>query len=81
MIFEMHKVFSRLAATSDGIDYIAYLKNLKENTYKAWLKSEAAYNDIFKGQMMVLEDMISDFETADDKLRKIDQKETVTNPY
>ena len=72
----MLKTLSRIFITSDGKDYVAFLKNLSQQNYDNFKRSDKEMNDIFKGQAIVLDSLIKEFETADDKLAKLnDNKE------
>jgi hypothetical protein len=71
---EMLKVFSRINASSDGQDFVAFLKNLSSETYNQWKKTGSDMNDIFKGQLIAIDGLIKEFETADDKLAKLNDK-------
>lgn len=75
-MIEMLKVFSRINATSDGQDLVAFLENLSKETYNQWKNTDSKLNDIFKGQLIAIDSLIKEIKTADDKLARLnDSKE------
>jgi hypothetical protein len=78
---EMLKVFSRIFNTSDGKDLVEFLENLSKETYCQWKRSDSSLNDIFKGQMIAIDDLIQVISTADEKLAQIANKQNEEYEY
>jgi hypothetical protein len=73
---QLLRLLTRIKLTQDGVDFIAFLNTLIEKTYEEWL-STTENNDILKGKVIVLKDLVKAFETSDEKLSsyKSTQKE------
>ena len=76
---ERYKMFSRIKQTSDGIDFIEFLKVLSHNNYMAFKASPTEMNDVHKGQAIAIDELIKVFEVCDHKLNQVDS--SLTNPY
>lgn len=65
---EILKMFSRLKQTTEGLDFVAYLKTMSAKNYEEWKRLPFDMNDVKKGQAIVYDDLIKLFEECDDKL-------------
>lgn len=65
------KVFSRIKATGDGIEFVDYVNALFKDNVDALIMSLPEESEFRKGQLYQLKQLIKAFETCDDKLAKI----------
>lgn len=67
------RLFDRLKSTGDGIELLEFLKETSRNNYEGFKRSTSDMNDIYKGQAIAIDGLITLFETATDKLAQIEQ--------
>ena len=77
----MLKVLSRICNSEDGQELVQFLTNLSTETYKQWKRSPSDLNDIFKGQMIAIDDLIQVLTTASEKLAKMNEPQEVKYEY
>lgn len=63
------KVIARIKVSSDGDDFLNYLKQLSRDNYDGFKRASAEMNDIHKGRALALDALIHLFECCEDKLR------------
>lgn len=64
------KMLAKLYSTTEGEDFLKFLKELSKKNYEAWKQSPRDMNDVCKGKALAIDDLISCFETAISKLNK-----------
>jgi hypothetical protein len=64
-------VASRIKREGDGIEFINYLKDMSERNYKAWKCCSVEFNEIHKGQAIILDKLLDLFEKCDDTINQI----------
>jgi hypothetical protein len=63
-------MLKRIKETDDGREFIELIRRMSQNNYKAWKQSPQEYNDVFKGQAISLDGIVSMFEECTEKLNK-----------
>jgi hypothetical protein len=68
----LYRILSRIKLTSDGIDFIDYLKDCSKGNYNEWLRTNSSSNDLCKGKALAIDGLVLLFENCEAKLQ--DQK-------
>ena len=67
------RLFARLKESSDGMELLEFLKETSRQNYEGFKRSSSDMNDIYKGQAIAIDGLVTLFESAADKLAQIEQ--------
>lgn len=70
MTKETLMMLARLYSTTEGEDFLKFLKELSKKNYEAWKQSPRDLNDVCKGKALAIDDLITCFTSAISKLDK-----------
>lgn len=62
------KMIGRIKATSDGTDFLNYLKELSRDNYEGFKKAPQEMNDVHKGRALALDSLITLFDNCEQML-------------
>lgn len=59
------EMLKRIKTSTDGADFIEYLRSLSEDNYKAFKRCSSEMNDIHKGYALAIDNLLNSFELCD----------------
>lgn len=62
------KTIGKIKVTSDGADFLNYLKELSKDNYEGFKKASQEMNDVHKGRALALDSLIALFDNCEQLL-------------
>jgi hypothetical protein len=78
---QLLRLLSRIKASPDGPDFIAYLKVLSLDNYRSFKTSSTDMNDVHKGYAMAIDALVESFEKCNHDLEKKSVKQELVNVH
>jgi len=73
----MLKTIKRIKETSDGQEFITYLKELSEDNYRAFKHDSSTFNDIHKGYALAIDSLLDVFDNCEISLAKLETSDKI----